>query len=296
MRFLLVFFVLFAVSIYSNAAQHSINPTLLGYLDQDNDPGLAIFYHSPLTDSVELELGYLDSGELEVTEDQDSHFGQYESVLLGTSLLKQYNKQLQLKAGAGVNWPLHSSNQHLIKADSVNPYLKFSARYAINRHFSLEVGQLSQLSSGQLDLHQSLFFGVNYTFGNTPNQVAGGKQSENGARPNQLELSKQITNKAAEQAKVTKKIAKPAEKDATPYWTVQVGAFSSLTNADSFIGEIPQQAKTLRNSNFRTIERNGNYLVITGNFVNYSGAKALQEILEKTFRLKGFSKFISPDN
>jgi len=135
-----------------------------------------------------------------------------------------------------------------------------------------------------------LFFGVNYTFGDTPKQAFNRKQDE------RHELQKQGNNKAKEQNKDTEKTNSPKEGDVLPYWTVQLGAFSTLTNAESFIGEIPQQAKDLRNSKFRIVMHTGNYLVISGNFGKYSAAKSHQKVIEKEFRLRGFSKFIAPEN
>ncbi len=285
-----LFLLVLIFPVLSQANNHILIPLVSFHLDQKTLPGYGLGYQYRYNDSFEFDIGMIQSNDLEVVQAQQTTFGHYTSIFVGTNFMKTYNDDLTIKAGTGLTYFLSSNNQQLVTNNQVSPYIKISAEYKLNLHLHLEVGQLSTFSKGDIGNNHSIFIGLAWSFGTT--NISSLEQKQLGA------VNTRVVDKVIENNIITPDRTSLSLNKATKLWIVQLAAFKNIDRANNMLFSL-QKVFDKKGADIRlTIVKTKNLhkLVTSTGFDNKEDAKVIAKNIDELFGIKSFVTTSSPTN
>lgn len=234
--------------------------------------GYGILANYQLNNGFDIAFGAITSGNLESNSDS-TITDSYQGALLGLGINKQYNQDISLHFSGGINYLLATEHDLLFKQDDVSPYLKLGVNYSLSEQISLELGQLSQFSLGQLDNHHSTYLAFNWKFGSSSKP----KLSIDNVKQPQIKIIRKKTNNNSEL------------KQPTP-WHVQLGAFSRKENAQRHIANLIEAKHIKPFEAFSVIYHKDYYRVVSKGFNDR--IKAIEERKRLSLKVSAIVIFI----
>jgi len=240
-------------------------------------------YRYQFNDALAIKTQYFYADRIEVQQDQQIDWVDYQHWLVGAEFLHQ-QAGWQLSIGGGVDIVSQSSQSAVIEESQLAPYVSFGASYPLSSRWSVSVSQFFHFNSDGLGNYQSLQLGVQYHFGEPSNNrpIRPNKQ------PQQL-ISSQSTAPSNIEVDVTSKQIEPTSVASLPTampeacWLIQWGVFASQDNAAALRNRISQWTV-----NVSLLQKNNNTRVVSPCFASKQAAETKNLSLLKQFKLQGF--------
>jgi hypothetical protein len=266
---------------------HKIGASIDYHLDQESAPGYGAFYQWKFGESIEFEVNYIQSNDIEITNNDNVIAGDFSHLLLGANFIKQYNDELSLKAGTGLGYVTTSSNEFLIEKQTIAPYIKLSANYQINDQFSVEVGQLSHFHKNELSTNHSVFIGFAFQFGSAtqyqPQLNEASQQIRHAAQPVIAQQPQTIVESHV--VAPTQEIAEPVMAKPAATWFVQLGAYLNMANAEQALMKFSNQLTSVE---LIIVQSKGYYRIVCKPLINKQRADDLLDDLNTKYKLSGY--------
>ncbi|WP_448550140.1 outer membrane beta-barrel protein [Thalassotalea fusca] len=245
-------------------------------------PGLG--YRYQLNDVLAIKSHYFYADRVEVEQDRQTNWVDYQHWLVGAEFLHQQSGW-QLTIGGGVDFVTQSSNAVLIKESQVSPYISFGASYPLSPRWSLSVNQLLHFSSDGLGNYQSLQLGIQYNFGTLSNRrpIGQSEQSKQLSVDNQIAASPSVEVKASPNLVKSTPVASMSAAEPETCWLIQWGVFASGENAMTLRERISQSSV-----NVSLLQDNDNIRVVSQCFPSKQTAVKENSSLLQQYKLRGF--------
>lgn len=295
MRYLYSLFLLFFTSAVL-ASPHHITPLINYNMDQDTGTGYGFEYNYTIFEGFEVETIYLHSNAISYQTSETELTGEFDNLLLGVNVLKQYNDDLSFKLGGGFGYTFNSDNETLVTDKQVNPYLKFTFNYRTSDSTSFEFGQIAQKVDGDLSVSHSVFAGFSWKFGDRSSIKTSYKAK---TEPAQQPLKKSPTLTASPtpvietkihptQTQPTPTVIAPVQAVSTP-WYLQLGAYNNLHHAQaalsSFSDQFPELKLTVKSASSL-------YRVVSYGFTDKASAASMKQHLDKTYGIASYVAYL----
>jgi len=292
---------LIALSSFSTFAneKHKLGVGLNYHLDQESSPSYQFSYQWQFSESFEFETRYVDSGDIEIKQNELTLLGDYSQFSLGANFIKRYNESLSLKFGTGLGFITSSANETLIQKQSMAPYLMISANYQFNRNLAIEFGQFSHFNKDVIDTHHSIFLSLNYTFGDK--YVRSLFSSQEASEPKQqqeqvIETLKQPPQpESPKKTHSTKEVVQNNDTKASSvtehHWFVQFGAFNNRGNAEKSLVVL---RASVENIPLSIINHKQYYRIVSKAFNSKQRAEDLATMLKSQHSLTGYVTQLKP--
>jgi len=265
---------------------HKIGASIDYHLDQESAAGYGAFYQWKFGESIEFEVNYIQSNDIEITTNDNVIAGDFSHLLLGANFIKQYNEELSFKAGTGLGYVTTSSNEFLIEKQTIAPYIKLSANYQINDQFSVEIGQLSHFHKNELSTNHSVFIGFAFQFGSDtqyqPQLNEASQQIKQAAQPviNQQPQTMVERDVATTKQEITEPVMKtPAT------WFVQLGAYLNMVNAEQALMKFSSKLPSVQ---LIIVQSKGYYRIVCKPLISKQRADDLMDNLNTKYQLSGY--------
>jgi len=265
---------------------HKIGASIDYHLDQESAAGYGAFYQWKFGESIEFEVNYIQSNDIEITTNDNVIAGDFSHLLLGANFIKQYNEELSFKAGTGLGYVTTSSNEFLIEKQTIAPYIKLSANYQINDQFSVEIGQLSHFHKNELSTNHSVFIGFAFQFGSDtqyqPQLNEASQQIKQAAQPviNQQPQTMVERDVATTKQEITEPVMKtPAT------WFVQLGAYLNMVNAEQALMNFSSKLPSVQ---LIIVQSKGYYRIVCKPLISKQRADDLMDNLNTKYQLSGY--------
>ena len=277
--------------LFVKANNHALMPLISFHLKQKSLPGYGLNYRYQYNESFEFDVGIIQSGDLDILQEETTLSGHYTSILFGTNFLKPYNNDLTIKAGLGLAYITASNNHQLIKNNEVAPYIKLSAKYRISPNLNIELGQSTQFNSNQISTNHNVFLGIAWSFGATK-PYRFHKQKSIIPREQKQKIVK--TKKVIQLAPVGKKqssiITVSTLKTVDTQWYIQLAAYQNIDKANQkslFLQQLFDSENfkvQLKIVNINDI----NKLIIIKAFTDKSNARAFAKKINTLLSIEAF--------
>ncbi|MEW6989576.1 SPOR domain-containing protein [Colwelliaceae bacterium 6441] len=264
---------------------HKVGVGLNYQLDQDSSPGTHLFYQWQFAESFEFESRYFDNNQIKLQTNDTDIFANYDQFSIGANFIKQYNRDLSIKAGTGLGFVTSSSNELVVEKQSISPYFMLSATYKFSKNVAIEFGQFSHFNSQLLDTNHSLFLSFSYHFGQSFIDFQAPAPKPALIISNQNTQAKPIVEQASTTKTTTHPVNNINKQHKTPEWFVQLGAFINVNNAQKTINQLQ---KTYPQINFSLINYNNYYRIITGGFASKQRADDYAQLIKTQDNLTGY--------
>jgi hypothetical protein len=263
------------------------------HLDQDSSPGYQFLYQLQLGDSFEFEARYFDHNDIKLETNTDDIFANYDQFTMGANFIKQYNKQLSIKAGTGLAFVTSSSNEFVIEEQSMTPYLMLAGAYQVSDNLTIEFGQFSHFNDELLSTNHSLYLSMSYSFNNDYSQINIPTQEKNNAKAQQQSQPAQmpttnappINKKVFSNQTITKNNSLSTINELKALWYVQFGAFINESNGQE---SLIQLKRMYPNISFSFTYHSNYYRIISNNFMTKQRANDYVDLVKLNYGLLGY--------
>ncbi|NQZ21286.1 MAG: SPOR domain-containing protein [Colwellia sp.] len=287
MRFFFVFLFILFFHLPLTAGEHTVSTQISYNSEQSSASGYGLIYQYQLIESFEFEAKYLQSGDLQIINDDKIIDGDYHSFSSGINFTKLHHQNLTVKLGFGASLISSSSNNLLIDQDGIYPYFQIAASYKVTDNLSLTFGHSSQFNQAALGTNHSLFISLNWLFSSNARSYSKSLIQKNAIvsiTNNKLAVAvivqPKIISRLSESSKVHAR--------AVSMWYVQIGAYQQADNAH-------HKALLLKNNHSLTFSvsfHNELYRVLSQTFSTKNAALEYLLYLENSFNIQGLVKKI----
>lgn len=273
----------------SSADTHQLGGGVSAHTNQKSGIGYHVNYQWQFSNFIEFSSYYIGHNVIEATTHSNRYTSEVNRLMFGLNLRKFFNQNLTFKAGTGLSSIIKSDNEHLIKKNSIAPYILLAANYSINENIALEFGQQSYFDDDKLDKNHNVYLSILWKFGSrTPSLKNRITESTNTIIDNK---SKKIITTTSDTS-IAKSELSQAQMP-TNNWYIQFGAFAQKMLANSAAKHITTTVPKLEIT-IKVVD--GYHKILSSGYQSKATAQEQLDVLKSRHKLNGFIVNINQHN
>ncbi|MDO6427633.1 SPOR domain-containing protein [Thalassotalea sp. 1_MG-2023] len=250
------------------AQEHSLSFGVDYHHQQSSSNGVHLSYQWQFSESFALESRFVDHRTIMIQTNAHQHFIKLKRAMVGVNFIREINNQLNIKAGTGLGYLVHSDKPSLVNKGSVSSYLNVATQFRFTNQLAVEFGQTSYFDNSTLNANHNLYAQVTWLFSHSKSAI----------------IKPSSTKRAIKQP--LEAPPNPLPINASSQWQIQLGAFSQKSYAEVLLAKI--KTTVGQNNHWNIIYQNKLHRVVSQQFLEKANAEQFLNMLKSQYSLSGF--------